>query len=357
MENNRKEHLLREDFQRTLDNKQVDLFRLVNDNGAEIYVTNYGAFIVSILVPNKDNKLTDVVLGYQTLDAYINAPEKYLGSVVGRYGNRIAKGKFSLNGKEYTLAVNNGPNSLHGGIEGFNRKVWDVISITTNSITLGYTSPDGEEGYPGQLEVVMTYELTNDNAVKIDYVAQTDATTVLNLTNHAFFNLSGAGEETITDHTIQINAKFYTPSDETLIPTGEIAKVEGTPLDFTTTHTIGERINDNFTALIYGKGYDHNYVLTKAYYGELSHAATAVSPKTGIRLDVFTTEPGVQLYTGNWLSGFEGKFGKCYGERSAFCLETQHFPDSPNHAHFPSTVLHPGEKYRQTCTYKFSVEK
>lgn len=354
MENNTVYRVKPEGFLKIVDGKQVQLYKLFNKNGFEAYITNYGGFVVSLLIPDKHNNLVDVVLGYDDLDGYINAPEKYLGSVIGRYGNRIGKGQFNLSGHEYHLAVNNGPNHLHGGLEGFNRKVWDVLSVSESEIVLGYTSHDGEEGYPGTLKVVMTYTLTESGELKIDYIADTDKTTVVALTNHAFFNLSGAGEPTITDHDLQINAEFYTPTDETLIPTGEILRVEGTPLDFKTTHTIGERINADFEALTFGKGYDHNFVLSKKYPGELSYTATAVSPVTGIKLEVYTTEPGVQLYTGNWLSGFEGKNNKKYGERSAFCLETQHFPDSPNHAHFPSCVLNPGEKYRQTCIYKFS---
>lgn len=354
MENNVLYRVKSENFHEIVDGKQVNLYKLSNENGLEVYITNYGGFIVSLLVPDKEGKLCDVVLGYENLDGYINAPEKYLGSVIGRYGNRIAKGCFHLEGKEYKLAVNNGPNHLHGGLEGFNRKVWDVLSCDEREIVLGYTSKDGEEGYPGTLKVIMTYTLTKDNDLKIDYLAETDKTTVVGLTNHAFFNLSGAGNETVMDHSLMINADFYTPTDDTLIPTGEILKVDGTPLDFKVSHLIGERINADFLPLKYGKGYDHNFVLSKSYYGELSHAATASSPVTGIQLDVYTTEPGVQLYTGNWLSGFEGKNHQTYGERSAFCLETQHFPDTPNHAHFPSCVLKEGEKYRQICIYKFS---
>lgn len=354
MENNTVYRVKPEDFKQIVDGKQVELYRLSNKKGLEALITNYGGFVVSLFVPDKDGKLVDVVLGYDNLDGYINAPEKYLGSVIGRYGNRIAKGLFQLEGQEYHLAVNNGPNHLHGGLEGFNRKVWDVLNVSDNEIVLGYTSYDGEEGYPGTLKVVMTYTLTESDGLKIDYVADTDKTTIVGLTNHAFFNLSGAGETTITDHTLCVNANFYTPTDETLIPTGEVLKVENTPLDFRTPHLIGERIDEDFAALRYGKGYDHNFVLLKKYAGELSHAAYAISPKTGIQLDVFTTEPGVQLYTGNWLSGFAGKNAKSYGERSAFCLETQHFPDSPNHAHFPSCVLKEGERYRQVCIYQFS---
>lgn len=355
MENNTVYRVKPEGFLKKVDGKQVQIYKLFNKNGFEAYITNYGGFVVSLFVPDRLGNLVDVVLGYDDLDGYLNAPEKYLGSVIGRYGNRIAKGEFSLLGNEYHLAVNNGPNHLHGGLEGFNRKVWDVQRVSDSEIVLAYISCDGEEGYPGTLSVVMTYALSDSGELRIDYVANTDKTTIAGLTNHAFFNLSGAGEPTIMDHELQINAKFYTPTDETLIPTGEILKVEGTPLDFRTPHKIGERIGVDFEALRFGKGYDHNFVLTKNYPGELSYTATAISALTGIKLEVYTTEPGVQLYTGNWLSGFEGKNKKKYEAYSAFCLETQHFPDSPNQAHFPSTVLEPGGEYRQTCVYKLSA--
>lgn len=345
------------DFQAVIDGKQVDLFVLTNKNGCEICVTNFGGFPVSIMVPDKNGKLVDVVLGHQTLKRYVDLKPTYLGCAVGRYGNRIANGKFTLEGKEYTLALNNGPNNLHGGNEGFDSKVWDAKQIDAQTLELSLISPDGEEGFPGTLTVKMTYKLTDDNAFDIRYEATTDQTTLCNLTNHSFFNLSGAGDDSICDHTLQLNAEFYTPGSDVMIPTGEIAKVAGTPMDFTSPTLIGERIDNDFNQLVWGIGYDHNYVIDKQYPSQLALAATASSPKTGIVLETFTTEPGVQLYTGNWLDGFEGKNGKTYPKRSAFCLETQHFPDSPNKPHFPSCVLKPGELYTQTCIYKFSVQK
>ncbi|MGL5682932.1 MAG: aldose epimerase family protein [Marinifilaceae bacterium] len=349
----------RDAFQGEVDGKKVDLYALCNANGVEIAVTNYGAFVVSVMVPDKDGNFADVVLGHNSLEEYINTPEPYLGSVVGRYANRIANGCFTLDGVEYNLAINNGPNSLHGGKTGFNKKVWDVLSADCEHITMQYVSPDGEENYPGTLTVTMTYRLTADNALVIDYVATTDKKTVVNLTNHAFFNLDGQKNpaKTITHDVLTINADFYTPMDAVSIPTGEIAKVEGTPMDFRTPHTIGERIDADFEQLVFGKGYDHNYVLNKKEVGELSFAAKVLDPDNGRTLEVFTTEPGVQLYTGNWLGGFAGKEGATYPERSAFCLEVQHFPDSPNKPHFPSVVLAPGEEYTQQCVYKFGVEK
>ena len=344
------------DFEGIIEDKKVSLFVLTNKNGCEICVTNFGAFPVSIMVPDKNGKLTDVVLGHQTLKRYTDLKPTYLGAAIGRYGNRIANGKFTLDGKEYTLAVNNGPNNLHGGIEGFDSKVWDAKQIDNQTLELSLISPDGEEGFPGTLSVKMIYKLTDDNAFDIRYEATTDKATLCNLTNHSFFNLSGTGDESICDHTLQINAEFYTPGSDVMIPTGEIAKVAGTPMDFTSPKTIGERIDNDFDQLVSGVGYDHNYVINKQFPSQLALAATASSPKTGIVLETFTTEPGVQLYTGNWLDGFEGKNGKIYPKRSAFCLETQHFPDSPNKPHFPSCVLRPGELYQQTCIYKFSIQ-
>lgn len=345
--------LNRADFQATIDGKNVDLYILTNTNGCEICVTNFGGFPVSIMVPDKDGKLIDVVLGHQTLKRYVDLKPTYLGAVIGRYGNRIANGKFTLDGVEYTLATNNGPNHLHGGIEGFDSKVWDADQIDAQTLVLSYISPDGEEGYPGTLNVKMVYKLTEDNAFEITYEATTDKPTLCNLTNHTFFNLSGEGDAFIGDHILQINADYYTPGNDVMIPSGEIVKVAGTPMDFTTPTSIGERIDAQFDQLINGVGYDHNYVINKKQEGELVLAATATSPKSGITLKTYTTEPGVQLYTGNWLDGFEGKNGHTYPKRSAFCLETQHFPDCPNKGHFTSCVLRPDEVYHQTCIYKF----
>ncbi|MGL4410768.1 MAG: aldose epimerase family protein [Bacteroidales bacterium] len=345
------------DFKGVIDGKDVELIVLTNSANNEVCITNYGAFVVSIVITDKNGVAQDVVLGHSTLEEYINTPEKYLGSVVGRYANRIANGKFKLNEKEYNLAINNGPNNLHGGIEGFNRKVWKIIERGANFVTMFYVSPDGEEGFPGNLAVTLRMIWSENNELCFEYEASTDQPTVVNLTNHAFFNLSGAGEETILDHQLQMNCKFYTPTDETSIPTGEILRTENTPMDFSQFRAIGERIDEEFTPLIYGKGYDHNYIIDKSQPNQLVSAASAFSPKTGIQLEVITSEPGVQLYTGNWLNGFSGKGNKIYPERSAFCLEAQRFPNTPNIAHFPSCMLEPGELYNQTTIYAFSVIK
>lgn len=345
--------LLPNDFKAEIDGQKVELFILTNANGCELCVTNLGAFPVSLMVPDKTGKLTDVVLGYQTLKGYTENQPSYLGSVIGRYGNRIANGKFVLDGKEYTLAINNGPNNLHGGNVGFDSKVWNAVQIDAQTLELTYVSPDGEEGFPGTLTTKMIYKLTDDNSFYISYESTTDQPTLCNLTNHSFFNLSGAGDQSICDHQLQINATRFTPANDVSIPTGEIVNVAGTPMDFTSPKTIGKEIEAPYNQLIWGVGYDHNYVIDRQYPGELVLAATASSPKTGIVMKTYTTAPGVQFYTGNWLGDFEGKSGKKYPARSGFCLETQNFPDSPNKAHFPSCVLRPGEVYRHICIYQF----
>lgn len=346
--------LLTKDFDAVIDGQQVQLFILKNANGCELCVTNLGAFAVSLMVPDKNGVMTDVVLGYQTLSGYTDNQPTYLGSVIGRYGNRIANGKFVLDGTEYTLAINNGPNNLHGGRVGFDSKVWTAVQTDAQTLELTYVSPDGEEGFPGTLTTKMIYKLTDDNSFYIAYESTTDKPTLCNLTNHAFFNLSGAGDESVCDHLMQINATLFTPANDVSIPTGEIAKVAGTPMDFSTPKTIGRDIEEKYNQLEWGAGYDHNYVINRQYPDELVLAATTSSPKTGIIMRTYTTAPGVQLYTGNWLGNFEGKSGKKYPARSAFCLETQHFPDTPNKPHFPSCVLRPGEVYRHTCIYKFT---
>ena len=348
----------RENFQKNVDGKPVDLFTLSNRNGIRMTVTNYGTKIVTLHVPDRDGNPVDVVLGHDTIDDYVNSPEAYYGGICGRTANRIANGQFTLDGQTYTLAKNaGGVSSLHGGMKGFNAKVWDAKQIDEQTIEMTYLSKDGEEGYPGNLSVVQTYKLTDDNALQIDYKATTDKATILNLTNHSFFNLSGAGEETICDHLLQINADTYLPTSEQAIPYGKPESVDGTPMDFRNLYEIGARINDNFQQLIFGKGYDHNYILNKQG-NELSFCAKALSPKTGIVMETYTTEPGVQLYTGNWLSGdYPVKGGKRYPMRSAFCLETQHFPDSINQPDFPSTVLRPGETYISQTIYKFATTK
>ena len=347
----------KENFQKIVDGKPVDLFVLSNKNGLEMTVTNFGAIIVSLLVPDKNGKLVDVVLGHDSIDNYLTSPEAYFGAICGRTANRISNAQFTLDGQLYTLAANRAPSTLHGGLKGFNAVVWDAKQTDSQTIELTYLSKDGEEGYPGNLNVLVIYKLTDNNAVQIDFKATTDKATILNLTNHSFFNLSGEGDEYIGDHLLQINADAYLPTSEMAIPYGRIEKVEGTPMDFRNLYEIGARINEDFQQLIFGKGYDHNYVLNKKG-DELSFCAKTVSPKTGIVMDTYTTEPGVQLYTGNWLSGdYPVKGGKRYPIRSAFCLETQHFPDSIHNPDFPNTVLRPGETFISQTIYEFSTIK
>lgn len=344
------------DFRKEVNGKQTCLFILQNLNGMEMAVTNYGAKIVSLHVPDRNGVLTDVVLGHNTIEEYLHSEEPYFGAVCGRTCNRIAKGRFVLDGKEYRLAVNNGPNNLHGGIKGFNAVVWDAEQPDDHTVHLSYTSPDGEEGYPGTLTTRITYRLTNENSLEIEYEAITDKPTIVNLTNHSYFNLSGAGNPYIGDHLLTINADTYLPTDETAIPYGAPEPVAGTPMDFRTPFSIGSRINEDFQQLIYGKGYDHTYILNKQGL-ERSFCAKCVAPHTGIAMEVFTTEPGVQLYTGNWMKGdFKAKNGKYYPERSAFCLETQHFPDSINNPQYPTVILRPGERFQSQTIHKFHAE-
>lgn len=345
------------DFSKQIDGREISLYALCDKAGAELAITNYGAKIVSIMVPDRNGKMVDVVTGHNSIDEYIASEESYFGAVCGRYGNRIAAGKFSIDGVVYDkLAINNGPNSLHGGIKGFNAVVWEAKPIDGQTLELKYVSSDGEEGFPGELTTVVTYHLTDNNEVVITYRATTDKPTVLNLTNHSYFNLSGAGDPYIGDHLLTINADYYLPTDNTAIPYGPKESVEGTPMDFREPHAVGERINDNFEQLIFGKGYDHTYVLNKEGE-ELSFCARCSSPKSGIVMETYTTQPGVQLYTGNWMTGnFVGKNGQRYPERAALCLETQHFPDSPNKPEYPSTTLRPGELFQSTTVYRFGVE-
>lgn len=342
-------------FDATIDGRKTALYTLKNTNGMTLTITNYGGRFVSLMVPDSSGKMTDVVIAMDGVEAFKDATEPYLGATIGRYGNRIAKGKFKLDGQEYTLALNNGVNTLHGGKKGFQYVVWDAIQPNDSTLELSYTSPDMEEGYPGELKTKVVYSLTGDNAVKMEYTATTNKPTVVNLTNHAFFNLNGAGSGDILSHQLQIFADKYIPVDTTLIPTG-IKPVAGTPFDFRNPTAIGARIEDDNEQLKAGKGYDHCYVLngTKGDYG-MTHAARAKGDKSGIIMDVLTQEPGVQLYTGNFMQskntlvgGFKDDF------RTAFCLETQHYPDSPNQPSFPSTVLKPGETYHTISYYKFS---
>lgn len=349
--------LLFADFDTTIDGKKVALYRLANNRGAEICITNFGGIVVTLLVPDADGNMTDVVLGHNSIEEYLHTPEKYLGALIGRYGNRIGKCQFTLDGTTYDIRSNNPDCALHGGIKGYNEVVWDAEQTDAQTLRLSYKSVDGEEGFPGNLDIEVTYRLTDDNAMDIQYRATTDKATVCNPTHHSFFNLNGDGGGEVTNHIVTIDAPFYTPMDDKSVPSGEIAPVEGTPMSFLAPTAIGDRIDDDFEQLRFGKGYDHNYVLAKKYPGEYTFAAEAYSPKTGIVMTVYTTEPGVQLYTGNWLNGFIGKCGRKYSARTAVCFETQHFPDSPNKPHFPSTILRPGELYTQTCQYKFSVKK
>jgi len=340
-------------YDTTVDGKNVKLYTLKNKQGSSVSISNYGGRIVSFLVPDKDNKLTDVVLGYDSIGAYRKKGEPFFGALIGRYGNRIGKGKFTLDGKTYILQLNDGVNTLHGGTDGFFGKVWDAKQVDGQKLELNYVSVDGEAGYPGKLDVKVVYSLTDDNALQIDYTATTNKATVVNLTNHAYFNLSGEGHETILDHELMIDANAYTPVDSTLIPTGKLQSVAGSAFDFNKAKTIGKSIEEKEEQLKFGKGYDHNFVLT--HHDGKTPVATVKSPITGIILEVYTTEPGLQFYSGNFLTGADkdGKGGKSYPHRSAFCLETQHFPDAPNHPNFASTVLKPGETYKTSTTYKF----
>ncbi len=347
----------RANFQKVVGGKQADLYVIKNKAGTEIAVTSYGARIVSWLVPDKNGKTkTDIVLGYDNLQSYIDSKEPYFGAAIGRYGNRIADGKFTLDGVQYTIPINNPPNALHGGPVGFNSLVWDTKQIDGKTLEFRLLSKNGDQGFPGNMNVKMVYQLTEDNELKITYEANTDKATVINLTHHSFFNLAGAGNGTVNDHIMMIDADRYTPVSNVLIPTGEIAYVDRTPMDFRKPTAIGARVDENFQQLNNGKGYDHNWVLNKAN-NAMTLAARVIEPKSGRVLEVFTTEPGIQFYGGNFLDdSFKGKGGKTYGFRTAFCLETQHFPDSPNQPSFPSTVLRPGDNYTHTCIYKVSLQ-
>ncbi len=356
-QNNEIKLLKVEDFNKQLDGEMVSLFTLKNSHGLVVQVTNYGGKVVSLWIPDKQGRFEDVVLGYDHIDDYLTTKEKYFGALIGRYGNRINEGQFSLNGKEYFLATNNGKNHLHGGDKGYDAIVWDAKQPDDQTLALTYLSKDREEGYPGNLKIKVLYSLTDANELKIEYWASTDQPTVVNLTHHSFFNLKGAGNGTINDHLLQINASYYTPVDEGLIPTGQIACVETTTFDFREMTTIGARVETDNQQLRYGRGYDHNFVLNQNLEG-LNYAARVVEPTSGRMLEVFTNEPGLQFYGGNFLDGsITGKEGKVYGHRTAFCLETQHFPDSPNQPHFPTTTLNPGEEYYSICIYKFSTSQ
>jgi aldose 1-epimerase len=343
--------LEKRDYGKTADGTAVDLYVLTNAKGAQAKIITYGGIVTELWVPDRDGKLGDVVLGCDDLKSYL-AGHPFFGAIAGRVANRIAKAKFTLDGKEYKLAANNGPNSLHGGKKGFDKVVWKAEPVKAAdgvALKMTYRSPDGEEGYPGNLDVTMTYTLTNQNELKIDYSATTDKATPVNLTNHSYFNLAGPGSGTILEHEILIEADKYTPVDDTLIPTGKLEPAKGTPLDFTTPQKIGAHIKELKND---PQGYDHNYVL-KGEGKSLALAARVYEPKTGRVLEMFTTEPGVQFYTGNFLDGKVKGKGTAYQKHQGFCLEAQHFPDSVNQPNFPSVILRPGKTYTQTTVYKF----
>jgi aldose 1-epimerase len=345
-------------YSQTIDGKQTALYVLKNKNNMQAAITNYGGRLVSLLVPDANNDLVDVVVGFDSVQQFKASTEPYFGATIGRYGNRIAKGKFKLDGKEYSLYSNNGPNTLHGGKKGFQDVVWDAKQMDDSALVLTYLSKDGEEGYLGNLSVKVTYTLTAENELKLDYEATTDKKTVVNLTNHAFFNLNGQGSGTINNHQLMINADLYTPVDSTLIPLGENETVVNTAFDFRKLTAIGARVDADEVQLKNGKGYDHNFVLNKHAGAGLNHAATVIADKTNIIMDVFTGEPGLQFYGGNFMQSKNTiKGGGKDNFRTAFCLETQHFPDSPNQPSFPSTILEPGQTYKTSSVYKFSVKQ
>ena len=350
--------LKKEDFQTTVNGKKTDLYILSNKEGNEVAITNYGGAIVAIMVPDRKGNLANIIQGHDNIQDVIDSPEPYLSTLIGRYGNRIAKGRFQLKGKVYSLPINNGPNSLHGGKNGFNTKVWDATQINEHAIVLKYTSPYGEEGFTGELDVWVAYTLTDNNELIIKYSAKTNKKTIINLTHHGFFSLAGLANPTppIDDLECQINADFFLPIDETSIPTGEILKVAETPFDFRTPKPIGQDIDADHEQIRHGSGYDHCFVLNKKEEGELSFAARIRDPKSGRTMEVYTTEPGVQVYTDNWADGYKGQHGATFPRRSAICFEAQHFPDSPNHPYFPSVILEPGREYTQKTIYKFGIQ-
>jgi aldose 1-epimerase len=342
----------RRPFGKMPDGTPVEAFTLKNAHGLEARVITYGAIVQSLLVPDGKGGTVDIVLGFDTLDEYVKS-NPYFGCVVGRYANRIAKGRFSLDGKEYTLATNNGPNALHGGVRGFDKVVWKATpkaSPDGDALDLTYVSKDGEEGYPGTLTTTVTYTVTKDDTLKIEYRATTDKPTIVNLSNHSYFNLKGAGSGDILGHEVEIFAKRFTPVDATLIPTGDLAAVAGTPFDFTKPHTIGERIAAKDEQIARGGGYDHNYVLDAG--AKMSPAARIKDPGSRRTLEIHSDQPGIQFYTGNFLTDMVGKGGKKYGYRQGFCLESQVFPDTPNRPAFPSARLDPGKEYRQTTVWR-----
>ena len=354
-----KRQVRKESFGKTGDRRPVDLYTLTNSQGVELRAMTYGGIIVSLRVPDKNGNLGDIVLGHESLEGYLVNPP-YFGAIVGRYANRIANGTFTLDGVKYDVPKNDGPNSLHGGVNGFNKQVWEASEFKNAKgvgVAFSYLSKDGEEGYPGNLKVKVSYTLTDDNKVIIDYEATTDKATPLNLSQHSYFNLAGEGTGDILGHHLMLNADHFTPVSKTLIPTGELVAVQGTPMDFTKPTAIGDRINDNYEQLVFAHGYDHNWVINRKD-NALTLAARVHEPTSGRVLEVFTTEPGVQFYSGNFLDGtITGKQGHVYKQRYGLCLETQHFPDSPNHPDFPSTILRPGQTFRSQTVFKFSTQK
>ena len=351
-----KRKMRKRSFGKTTDGKEAELYTLLNSNGVEIEITNYGGIVVSLRLPDRRGEMADVVLGYDNLSRY-EADKWHFGAIIGRYANRIAGGKFRLNGHEYTLARNNGPNHLHGGVVGFEKVVWGARDFTTQSerLILEYVSEDGEEGYPGKVTARVEYSLTDENEFQIKYSATTDKDTVVNLTNHSYFNLGGADAGDIRRHQLQLDADQFTPVNENLIPTGELRRVSHTPFDFTQPEAIGSRINQDDPQLKFGRGYDHNWVLNGTEGRGLSLAVNLYEPESGRAMEIFTTEPGIQFYSGNFLDGsMRGKAGVSYQKHAGLCLETQHFPDSPNQPKFPSTALKAGERYESTTVFKFS---
>jgi aldose 1-epimerase len=351
----------REPFGTLADGRAVELFTLTNAHGVEVRAMTYGGIITVIRTPDRDGHLDDVVLGFDSLAGYLK-DSPYFGAIVGRYANRIARGQFTLDGVTYQLVRNNSPNSLHGGVRGFDKVLWTAEPLTGDSgvgVVLRYASRDGEEGYPGNVNVRVTYALTPTDELVVDYEASADKATPINLSQHTYWNLHGSGRGDILDHVLTLDASAFTPVDSTLIPTGDITPVDGTPFDFRAATPVGARIEQHHEQLRYGRGYDHNWVLDRrggAGSADLIHAARLVDPTSGRALDVRTTEPGIQFYSGNFLDGsVTGKRGQVYGHRTGLCLETQHFPDSPNHPTFPSTILRPGETYRSRTTFAFSV--
>ena len=346
------------DFVADINGKKTQLFILRNANGYECAVTNYGGAIVSLMVPDRNGSLGNVIQGHDNIKDVINSPEPFLSTLIGRFGNRICKGQFTLKGKDYQLAINNGPNALHGGPTGYHARVWDAIQMNEQTLVLKRISPYGEEGFTGEVSITVEYIWNDENELEINYLATTNKKTIINLTHHAFFSIQGIGNPTpdIYDQLCEVNADFYLPTDDTSIPTGEILKVEGTPFDFRKEKPIGQDIDADNEQLRFGNGYDHCFVLNKREVGELSFAARITDPKSGRTMECWTTEPGVQMYSDNWATGYAIQNGCTAPRRSAVCFEAQHFPDSPNRPYFPTVVLNPGETYKQTTIYKFGVK-